>query len=204
MLPLALYPLLGAILLLTPTSALISGKAVHQTHGSHLSPNPSLSRLFFAWPNWLDFARGLGGAWGVLLLGQSLPPENAAADPASAFLIQSALLLIAASAQTICFRNRKLFLAPVFFLAGIGFAVSHPFAVAAGFTMGLVAAGSVQRLRLLLPVAAVTHLVIAFGLQGLSLEALLASALIFWPVLLGLMTKKELWFVVRKAPPFGL
>jgi hypothetical protein len=148
--------------------------------------------------NYVDIARAWLGA--VALVGGAgfdaalRVAQNAPASTAHRiFALQAAALLIGVLIQTVRYeRNRLSLTAPIFYLAGISFALFTPFVGLCGFIIAWVLNPVAPSAQAFLIVQACIATAAGYFLNGITLLALLGFTLGIIPVVLSLLARRPL------------
>ncbi len=160
------------------------------------STSTTLPGLFQAWQNWADLIRSAVGTYALLEL--SIGLDGSGKDAALAGLIKAGILVLGVVIQTVRFTPGQTFLAPLFYLTGITLVFPGYREGAFAVLFGWIFVCGTRDPRFLLPTMGVALPISNYFLSGLSRAVLVNTAMIFLPILSGLLCQRRLVFVSRE------
>jgi hypothetical protein len=154
----------------------------------------SVFSLLGLWQNWVDLARAAAGVYVLTELGIEVP-SGVEGVATKALILEGCVLIATTVVQTIRSTSTIQFLAPIFYLSGVtlilpGY-VPGGFAVFVGWLFALGGGKAIYQL----PVMGIALGAVG-SLLGLSLPLILNCGLIYLPLILAFMFRKELFFMM--------
>ncbi len=183
----------------------------------------TLTALFTAWQNWVDLLRSAAG--GYLLLNCSIDSTAEGHSQSQVFYVKAAIIGIGALLQMIRFSSGLTIYAPLFYLSGLTFVLPADVSDGLSALMGMkklngwellnssigifstlfgwVFACGLKDPRRQLPAMGIMLLISGYFLGRFNSNLFLDAALIFTPLLLGLVLSKRPLLVLREKKPVG-
>ncbi len=186
-----LWPLIGSIVLLcVPSYLFFTSRIRRRVTESQPSSGFPLRGVVLTWQNWLDLARGYGGAY--LIFNLTFPLERRAETYFQELGIVAGILALGLMLNTY-YRRRHLYcLAPAFMVVGISMVLYDWWIVLYGALAGLVIGRVTNSAEAFLITTGVIIGAFGYFVGGISLMLLLTCALTVLPIVYAFTTKRGL------------